>query len=216
MRSTACIPAAVVIAAAAGCETYRIEYHTRPTYYQSAAVPLNETVTLDDGTVLVFSSRVTPGDSTAGVGVSRRGDAGNAGGSGNRPAFQIRDELDDGTVVLRALLPQQVLANTLTCLRNQEYELIWDQLLAERTKHNYELREQGFEEFERFCASNRMELAATLTRMMLGLSRSDAFMKNVGEGVVRFYFHPRIAPEFKFKTVEVISEGGGLKLLIIR
>ncbi len=200
---------------AAGCETYRIEYHKRPGYYRSAAVQQNETVTLDDGTVLVFTTRETPGDPAAGVGGSPvPGDEGRA--AGDRPAFQIREELDDGTVILRALLPQQVLVNMLTCLRNQEYELIWDQLLAERTKHNYELREQGFAEFETFCVTHRMELVATLTRMMLGLSRSEAFMKNVDGGVVRFYFHPRVAPEFKFKTVEVISENGGLKLLIIR
>ena len=189
-----------------GCETYRVEYHTRPSYYQAAGMERDETVTLDDGTVLVFSSRELSGSPVAVA----------AGDVDDRPRFQIRDELDDGTIVLRSLLPQHVLANTLNCLRNQEYELIWEQLLAPRTRRNYELREQGYDQFEAFFAANRMEIAATLTRMMLGLSRGEAYMENVDGGIVRFYFSPRVAPAFKFKTVEVISEGGGLKLLIIR
>jgi len=187
--------------ATAGCETYRVEYHHRPAFYKSAAVgPLEDRVTLEDGTVLVYSTR-------GGSQVS--GDA----ASGQR--FQIREELDDGTIILRAMLPQHVLANTMTCLRNQEYQLIWDQLLSKRTKRSYELHDQGYDQFAAFFAANRLELGATLTRMMLGLSRGESFMENMGGGVILYRFHPRIASEFEFKTVKVIAEDGGLKLLII-
>jgi hypothetical protein len=160
-------------------------------------------VTLDDGTVLVFSTREPTSELT------RQAD------SDSRP-FQIREEFDDGTIVLRALLPQHVLANTLTCLRNQEYELIWEQLLAEQTRRAYELQEQGLEECEEFFSANRNELVAMLTRLLMGLVRGEAFMENVDGGVVRFRFHPRVATEFQFKTADIISEGGGLKLLMIR
>ncbi len=189
--------------ATAGCETYRVEYHRRPAFYKSAAVgQLEDRVTLEDGTVLVYTSRGRPPDAGAGDGESGR-------------RFQIREELDDGTIILRALLPQHVLANTMTCLRNQEYELIWDQLLSEQTKHSYELHDQDYDEFAAFFEANRLELGATLTRMMLGLSRGESFMETVAGGVIMFRFHPRIAREFEFKTVKVIPEGGGLKLLII-
>ena len=67
-----------------------------------------------------------------------------------------------------------------------------------------------------YATPTTQELAATLTRMLLGLSRGESLMDNVGGGVVRFYFHPRVASAFKFKTAEVIAEGGGLKLLIIK
>ena len=190
--------------ATAGCETYRVEYHRRPAYYKSAAVgQLEDEITLEDGTVLIFSPRET----------EARTDGADSGADAR---FQIREELDDGTIVLRAYLPQQVLANTLTCLRNQEYDLIWEQLLADRTKRSYELREMGYEEFAAFFGANRMELAATLTRLMLGLSRGESFMENTGGGVVRFSFHPRIARQFEFKVAEVVGEGGGLKLLMIQ
>lgn len=197
-----------IMAVAGGCETYRVEYHTRPAFYRNAASgAMNDKVTLEDGTVLVFTSRDLSGDI---------GDSSDDMGDGPSQRFQVREELDDGTIVLRAFLPQHVLANTMTCLRNQEYELIWEQLLAEQTKRSYEAREQGYDEFAAFFTANRLELAATLTRLMLGLSRGESFMSNDGDGVVRFYFHPRIGPEFEFKTVEVVAEGGGLKLLMIK
>lgn len=188
----------------AACSTYRVEYHRRPGFYRNtAAGPQPDQVTLEDGTVLVFSDRQATSELT------RQAD------SDSQP-YQIREELDDGTIVLRALLPQHVLANALTCLRNQEYELIWEQLLAEQTRRAYALQEQGFEECEEFFSANRNELVAMLTRLLMGLVRGEAFMENVGGGVVRFRFHPRVATQFQFKTAEVVSEGGGLKLLMIR
>ena len=190
--------------AVAACSTYRVEYHKRPGFYRNAAAgPQPDRVTLDDGTVLVFTTREPTSELT------QQAD------SESEP-FRIRQEHEDGTIVLRALLPQHVLANTLTCLRNQEYEQIWDQLLAEQTKRAYELRGQGYEDFEAFATTNRSELVAMLTRLLMGLVRGEAFMENVDGGVIRFRFHPRVATQFEFKTAQVVSEGGGLKLLMIR
>ncbi|MHC4415382.1 MAG: hypothetical protein ACYS0G_08875 [Planctomycetota bacterium] len=185
-----------------GCERYRVEYHHRPAYYRNAAVgELPDRVTLDDGTVLVFGPRsITSGLKPDGTGEPVR----------------IRAEQDDGTIVLRAFLPEDVMANTLTCLRNQEYELLWEQMVARRTKEAYHGRGQGVQEFAAFCERNRRELAATLTRMLLGLPRQEAIMENVDAGVVRCRFYPQVADQFRFKTVEVVSEPEGLRLLMIR
>ena len=188
---------------AGGCEPYRVEYHTRPGFYSAAVHEPEQRVTLEDGTVLVFRDR----NPTRELDHTVDPDA---------PRFEIRKELEDGAIVLRALLPQDVLANTLTCLRNREYELIWEQLLATQTRAAYELRGQGYDEFAAFFDANRMEMAATLTRMLLGLVRGESFMANEGDGVIRFWFHPRIATDFQFKTAEVISEDEGLRLLMIR
>ncbi len=122
-----------------GCESYRVEYHKRPTYYKNAMTGgVQDRVTLDDGTVLVFTSRDVSDDDDGGT------------GDGSSERLRIREELDDGTIILRAFLPQHVMANTMTCLRNQEYELIWEQLLSERTKRSYEAREQDSEDFAVF------------------------------------------------------------------
>jgi hypothetical protein len=196
---------------ATGCGTERVEYHRRPSYYRSmAGGDQPDRVTLDDGTVLVYQSRAETSE------LQREADGDDDGSGSGGQRFQIREEMDDGTIVLRAVLPQHVLANTLTCLRNQEYDLVWEQLLADQTRRAYAARNQGPEEFEAFFSANRVELAATLTRMLMGLSRGEAFMENVGGGIVRFRFHPRVGSQFRFKTAEVISEGGGLHLLMIR
>ena len=190
-----------VLAIVAGCQPYRVEYHRRPSFYrQAGAQNMPDRVTLDDGTVIVFSER----EFTS----SLKPDG--------KPLFKIREEQDDGTVVLRASVPEDVLANTLNCLRNEEYELLWEQMVAQRTKDAYEAQRQGAQEFSDFLKRNRRELAATLTRMLLGLSRQEAFMENAGGGVIRCQFYPHVAKEFRFKTVEIVAEPGGLRLLVIK
>ncbi len=200
-------PVALVVAvaglgvvAAWGCATYRIEYHRRPAFYRQAAMgELPDRVTLEDGTVIVFE------------------EDGRTGGGGRvREPFQIRLVRDDGSIVLRCRMPEDVLVNTITCLHNEEYELLWEQMLSDRTKAAYEERLEGVEEFSAFFARNRRDLLVALTRMRLGIPRQEVIIENVGGGVIRYRFRPHIATQFKFKRLEVISEGPGLKLLMIR
>ncbi len=54
MSRAVCILAAAAAIGTLGCETYRVEYHTRPGYYQTAGIGPNETVTLDEVSVIVF------------------------------------------------------------------------------------------------------------------------------------------------------------------
>ncbi len=191
----ACLPLAA-------CTTYRVEYHRRPSYYSAASLgELPKSITLEDGTVVVYNERpVASGPKREAKG---------------EPA-QIRAEQEDGTVILRAFAPRDVLSNTLSCLKNHEYELLWDQILSAQTKRAYEERGQGAEEFTAFLQEHRLELAATLTRLLLGTQRQEVVMENVGSGVIRFSFHPHVASQFQFKTVEVVSEPEGLRLLMIR
>ncbi len=193
----------VLFTASLGCEEYRIEHHRRPSYYQDAAVgELPDRITLADGTVIVY-------ETINGAGDLKTGDV------SDENVFQIREEFEDGSVVLRARVPEQVLANTLTCLRNQEYELLWEQLLSERTRRSYELQGKGVEDFANYFAQRRNDLARTINRMMLGIPRNEVVMENVGSGVIRIRFHPQVGRLFRFKTVDIVSEGPGLKLLMI-
>ncbi|MDY7109540.1 MAG: hypothetical protein SYC29_12970 [Planctomycetota bacterium] len=193
------LPILTVAALFAGCEPYRIEYHNRPAYYRRMTNrPLDERVVLEDGTILVYNE-ADPFDES--------GDKGEA-------PFRIREELEDGTVVLRALLPEHVLANTLECIRNSEYELLWDQMLSERTKLAYEEQSQGVEEFAAFFREHRRELARTLNRMLVGLTAHEVVVESQGNGVTVCRFWPQVARDFKFKQVSLVNEQG-LKLLLI-
>lgn len=205
MRAVSAFTIAVLcVWSAGGCETYRVEYHPRPGYYRNAAMgELPDRVTLDDGTVVVFGEKPITGS-------TMRAD------EDARQPFQIREEQEDGTIILRALLPEHVLANTLTCLHNGEYELLWEQVVSQETKRAYEQRGEGVDEFSAFFRTHRAELAATLTRLLLGIPRREAVMENLGGGVIRFRLHPRVDEQFKFKTADVVSEPQGLRLLMIR
>jgi hypothetical protein len=197
-RRLAWLGAAAAAAVAAGC--YRVEYHRRP--FAAALGELPPSVTLDDGTVVVYGEHAT--------------------GAGLRPPREgaeprrIREEREDGTVVLSAWMPQDVLANMLMCLRNREYELFWEQMVSQQTKAESGRAGQGETEFGQWCERHRSELGATLTRMLMGLTRNEAIFENLGGGVIRCRLYPGIASQFAFTRADVISEPAGVRLLSIR
>ena len=197
------LTAIVMALTGASCREQRTEYHKRPAFYEKASMQkLENEVVLEDGTIIKYNA--------------------DRGGTDDRPGdpqgkqFQIRQEHEDGTVTLSAMLPEHVLANTLTCVRNEEYQLLYEQLLAERTKLADEEAGQGAEEFISFFRKNRHELTATLTRMVAGIPAQEVKFGEMGDGVTRCRLRPQIAEPFKFKTVDVVNEGGRLKLLMIR
>jgi hypothetical protein len=187
-----------------GCKPYRIEYHKRPAYYKRAADgELPDRVVLDDGTIIVYEEIGSKGGPALG----------NAGSTTD--TFKVREELEDGSVVLRALLPEHVVGNALVCLKNQEYELLWDQMISERTKMAYEAKGQGVEEFAAFFQKHRTELGKTLNRMLMGLATGETVVEPMGDGTIRCRFWPQVAQQFKFKHVTLAREEFGLRLVLI-
>lgn len=181
-----------------GCEPYRIERHKRsPIFFNEQYVEgdVQRSVTLDDGTELIFE----PIESQSSYGRS---------GEGKGTPFKIREELENGDIVLHALMPQHVLMNMLSCLRLQEYELIYDQLLAEQTRRNYEMGE-GFDAFSDYMERNRLDLARLLTRMIAGLAQQQVKFTSLGNDVTRCRLRPQVAEQFKFKRIDVVRESSG-------
>jgi hypothetical protein len=191
-----------------GCKAHRVEYHKRPAFYDRAALgKLPDEVVLEDGTVIKYQP------------VQGQSSFGRAGDDRRKP-FQIREEHEDALgkkhVTLRALLPEHVLGNTLTCLRNQEYELLYEQMTAQCVKDQCELEEGGVESFIEALRRNRHDLVATLTRMVAGLPHEEVAIINMGGGVTRCKLRSQISEPFKFKSVDVIKEGSAMKLLWIQ
>jgi hypothetical protein len=192
------------VAMTAGCAVQRVEYRNRPAYYKRMVDgPLPDREVLPDGTIVIYGTRDKHGVFTE------------AADDGDTP-FNPREEMDDGSVRLYAFLPEHVVANTLECLRNEEYELLWDQMIAERTKLVYAERGQGLEEFSDFFAEHRVELAKMLNRMSFGLTANEIVVESVGQNVTRCRFAPDIAQQFKFKNVLMVNEGFGMKLMLIQ
>ena len=187
----------------ASCETQRIEYHKRPAFYERAAGGnLPSEVTMEDGTIIRYGS---PTAQSSSLGRS----------NGSKP-FQLREEAEDGTVTMQCLVPEHVLVNTLTCLRNEEYQLLWDQLLATQARERYEESGEGETEMASSMRKWRHDLIATLNRMIAGIPHQETKFTNMGEGVTRCQLRPQVAEPYRFKTVDVVKEGVDLKLLYIK
>lgn len=192
---------AMGVSALAGCQTERVEHHKRPAFYYKAAMgDLPEEVRLEDGTVLKYSTYDEQG--TVGTGKSD-----------GRKKFQIREDFEDGTTILRALVPEHILVLFLVCLRDAEYELIWEQLLCEQTRQEFEATGGGEEGCTAFLKKHRHDLVATLTRMVAGLSANESRFDRLADGVIRCRLRPQHVGELKYKYFDVIQEGFGLKLL---
>lgn len=130
--------------------------------------------------------------------------------------FRIREETDDGTIVLRAKLPRHVLVNTLACFRNNEYQLLWDELLASSTKSFYTEQKDGYVKYETHLRKHRRDMAALVNRMVVGQTFSETIIHQADDGTITCRLRKRLMPRFKFKEVLMVKENGGLKLLTIR
>jgi hypothetical protein len=198
----------ILIAAmlACGCKPYRIEYRERPLSLPGAGQKTGpEKIVRPDGTIVYYTDRQLTGPLQEDD--EKAQDA--------KP-FEVREEQDDGTIVLRAALPEHVLSNTFTCLVNQEYELLWDQMLAAETRQAYEQQGLTRDDFVRFFKENRRELAATVNRILHGLPANQVVIDRLGGGTLRYRLIPKVAEHFKFKSVVVMSEPGGMRLVLIR
>jgi hypothetical protein len=196
------------LAALSACTPYRIEYHKRPAFYKEASEKeLLDEVVLDDGTVVRFiESDVnntlpsTPGDAKA-----TRIDE-----------METRTRASDGTLTLRAYSPEHVLGLAKRGIREREYRVLWDQLLAERTRAAYVEVGKGFEDFAEFCEKNRPAMMETFNRMGFGLFSPDVVQDSLGADGVRYRLHPRLADQFVFTEFDVVREEGGMKWAMIR
>lgn len=191
------------------CTPYRIEYHRRPDYYREMSDSrLQDQVTLDDGTVLVFSKD----------GKQRQ----NATAGPPAEKIELRKVADGGDVVLRSLMPEHVVAHVLTSIRREEYDLLWDQVLSERTRMAYEAEGGGYEGFLDFMYDHERDLARMFTRMSLSLRTTDVVRQKLGGGVTRLQFRPQVIYSRdgsrifgEFDGIDVIREEFEVKLLRI-
>ena len=230
--------AILVFGFALGCETKVTEYHRRPSFYRLASESelVNEYVDQDGHKVVFIEDGPLPTERmeieekkkredairekrrkkerlariAAGEEVSEEEDL-------QPKKFKGREELDDGTIILRALLPEHVLGHTMTCLRNGEFQLLWDQMISRETKLAYAEQEMGVAQFAEFCRKNRPELMKTLNRMIFSYySGSDVVLERLPNLTVRVRFSAQLATQFKFREVVVVQEIDGMKLGIIR
>ncbi|MCL4210241.1 MAG: hypothetical protein HRU76_12660 [Phycisphaeraceae bacterium] len=177
-----------------GCSTQTIIYKDVPEYQLREGI-VQPRVELPDGTIIIHRPRKL-GPAVAGGG----------------PA----ETNPDGTPRFRALQPEQVISFTLRCITDETYELLWEEALAKHTKDEYEAAGMDFDDFAEFMRRNRDDLFAMLNRMVISMGSTEVIVEQGPLGGIRCRFHPYYGRAFKFDTVDMVYEGYGLKLLMIR
>ncbi len=182
------------------CTTQRVEYHKRPAWHYAMDREIPDEVVKEDGTVVKYAP----------VGGTR-----SAGVSEYLYGIELRSEDEiTGEVTLRAVLPEHVLEQTLICLRDRDWDLLYEQILSTATRENYESKDRGREEFHAFFEKYRKELGKTIQRLLRGKSFGDVTHRTVDDYTI-VTFAPGSLGNFKFHTVKLVREGEFLKLAVI-
>lgn len=198
----------------AGCQSYVIEYRYRPAFHQMASdEPLPDEVVTEDGRIIRYVSTPLP-ELRKELDARDRGEVEETGDQ--EQVTPIWQEDENGDVVLYCVTPEHVLANTMNCLRLERYDLMYEQLLAERTRNAYEASGRGPADFAAWCLEHRSDLMAMLNRMGFGFLGGDVVLENLGNGVMRSRFTPRVGDQFRFREVLILSDPPGMNLLEIR
>jgi len=187
----------------AACTPTVVEYHQKPEFYGNMAhADFKDGVTADGAEIRwVEPKRVRSEnfDDVLGTGT-----------------FRAREVGEDGRIILRARQPQQLLANTLKCLQDGEYQLLWDQMLAQSTRQYYQQREEGYQEYENYLRKHRKEMASLVNRMIAGRVFGEVETQTADDGTIRCRLRKKLRRHFEYKEVLMVKEGRDLKLLTIR
>lgn len=183
-----------------GCETRKTIYRKVPMYYAEAGVTEGEYIDEEGNRVVIVYDR------PAGVEQQSKSAATSA---------DLRSEDPDGRTKLSAILPEHVILHMQQCLLDEDYELIWDELLASETKAAYEDEEVGKAEFRSWCQRNRNDLYPMLNRLSASIRSPEVMVTQQGKQM-RIEFHPTIGSQFEFTMLDLVYEGQGLKLVMAR
>ncbi|MDG2200699.1 MAG: hypothetical protein P8K80_05915 [Phycisphaerales bacterium] len=187
----------------AGCGETRTQYRKMPAFYQQMAG-------VDGG----VDGRTRDGMDVRWV-MEAEGSLEGFNDHTGKP-FLMREEREDGTISLNALIPEHVLLSTLDCVRNQEYQLLWDELVAEETRTWYEEEGGGFEACDAFFRVNRRDIVATLARMQAGMASQEMRRIQISEGRWRLQLIEQLHPRFRYTSLETAWDGKKYRLVTIQ
>lgn len=187
----------------AGCTETRTQYRTMPAFYQRmAGIEGAVNGRTRDGTDVRWQQAE---EASLGEFTDHTGEL-----------FLMREERDDGTIALNALIPEHVMLHTLECVRDQEYRLLWDELVADGTRRWYEEEGGGYDAYEQFFRTNRRDIVTTLARMQAGMGSQEMRRIRLGDGLMRLELIEQLHPRFKYTLLDAVWDGERYRLLTIR
>ena len=195
-----------------GCAEERTEYHYRSQAEADAiGRPVDETFVKADGTKVVYSSKRREKINVQGS----NADAGSTTSAVEIPPVDLREKKASGEVILRATFPEHVVDHLTECVRNEEYELIWNQLLSTGAKRDLESR-GGIKYFKTFFTNNRNEVMATLNCMRINLKNGHVALQKTDDSHMTAELDSTLRRSYKFTVIDFESTPTGMKLVGIR
>ena len=186
-----------------GCEEKRVQYRKTPSFYSRMAdMQGGRDTILEDGTEIRFIHE-QPSE------LDNFTDH-----TGKR--FLMREELEDGSISLNAIMPEHVLLLLLDCLQEQEYTLFWDEMISTSTKEWYESEGGGQKACLEFLRINRRDIADALTRMKMGSGLNEVERIQVDDEIIRLRLVKHLRHRFTFTEIDTRWEDGKYVLVTIR
>lgn len=129
--------------------------------------------------------------------------------------FQVREETKSGEVILRAIMPEHVMAHLLDALKSEQYGPMYAQMLADEARSAYD-RAGGEAAFVAWATENREPLLIFLNRMGSNWSGAEVMTEQVTPSRLRYRLDKRNIPNMRFERIEVTMEHGGCRLAMVR
>ena len=187
----------ILLACAFGCDTQKIEYRTRPAWHNSMGSNLPSESTHQDGTIIKFSNSKKP--------------TSEAFDQYLESITLIEKDEVTGETTLRAILPTHIFTQALTCLRDRDWDLLFNQIISTQTQSYYKSRHDELLEYKTFFEDNREDIAKILQRMVRGSNSGDVLVSK-SNGFIVFELSNRVGVDYKYNTVILAQEEQFLKL----
>ncbi len=193
-----------------GCAVERTEYHYRSQSMADAmGRPVDETYVKPDGTKVIYSAKQPQLQKDTDEHVA------SPTPQTDLTETDLRAKKANGDVVLQATFPEQVVDHMLECVRNEEYDLMWNQLLSTQAKKDLEPR-GGLKYFKTFFQVNRKEVMATLNCMKINFKNGHVMIYKNDDTHLSAQLDSTLRTSYRFALIDFESTPTGMKLVSIR
>jgi len=129
--------------------------------------------------------------------------------------LKLREVTPDGKIILRAVMPEHVMAHLVEAVRTREYAPFYAQMLSKEAHDAYQ-RAGGEAVFVEWAEKNRKDLLTFLNRMGSNWNGSEVITERVTALRMRYRLDRRNLPDIRFEIVEIVNQGGAVRLAMIR
>lgn len=128
----------------------------------------------------------------------------------------LREVSPQGDIRLISKSPSHVMFHLTQTLRNEEYVLLLEQVLSERTRQLYESEGRDPREAVGFLKSHEQDIADLFGSLPLGEQTPGVLMEDLGRNVFRLRAPSALVGGMRFDRFDVVIENGSFRLLMIR